>query len=320
MPLISVIIPVYNVEDYLERCVDSVLHQTYTDLEIWLVDDGSTDRCGVICDQYSSEDPRIHVIHKKNGGLSDARNYALDVASGDYICFVDSDDWIPEDSLKTMLTSIQKMNADLAIGNMIRVYDDGEKKDGYCPCREMKVIEGDEKYETLIQPCAPNRLYPSYIFQKLRYPVGRLYEDAFIYHHILGKVNRIVYTGKENYYYYIRKDSIMHTGYTSQNMDIIDAIVDRVDYLEEAGQHKIAMDTKMFVYSQLSAAYTYLDKKDLAGRKRRKNCAMVYRSYYPDLMRDPSVSFRQKVRLTVLRYAPTLHTWIWGKTMPGNLA
>ena len=320
MKKISVVIPVYKVEDYLCRCVDSVCQQTYDNLEIWLVDDGSPDRCGAICDEYAFNDSRIQVIHKENGGLSDARNCALDQVTGDYICFVDSDDWIPQDSLETMFLALERNHADMAVGNITDVYDDGTMQKSYWPYTEETVLEGDQIYRSINKPCAPNRLYRACVFKEIRFPVGRLFEDVFTYHHVLEKVSRIVFTGKENYYYYIRKDSIMHTEYSARNMDIIDAIADRVDYLEKVGQHKYAMEAMMFIYSQLSAAYAFLDEKDLEGLRRREECTRIYRFYYPLLMKERNVSKKQKIRLFILRYFPRLHTKIWGKNMPYNLA
>lgn len=317
--MISVIVPVYRVEPYLQRCVNSILAQTYMDFVLWLVDDGSPDGCGRLCDEYARQDSRILVIHKENGGLSDARNKALDIISGQYICFVDSDDWIPTDSLESMLYAMERNGSDMAIGNMIDVYDDGDRKDGYCPYYTETIVEGERIFETLVKPCAPNRLYKSYIFSTLRYPVGKLFEDVFIFHDVLAQVNKIVFTGKENYYYFIRKDSIMHTAYTARNMDIIEAISLRAKAMERMGQPELAIEAKVFTYSQLSAAYAFLDRNDREGIKRRKEYVRLYRSYYPELMKSKKNNWKQKTRMTILLLCPLLHTFLWGKRMPYNL-
>ena len=136
MPQISVIVPVYKVEKYIHKCVDSILAQTFTDFELWLVDDGSPDHCGAICDEYAQIDTRVKVIHKKNGGLSDARNAALDVMNGKYIFFVDSDDWISEDALEIMYSALERTGAKVATGNIVSVREDGTEQALYSPVQD----------------------------------------------------------------------------------------------------------------------------------------------------------------------------------------
>ena len=136
-PMISVIVPVYNVESYLARCVDSILTQTYQNLEVILVDDGSKDNSGVICDDYARRDSRVNVIHKENGGLSSARNAGIEAAGGEYLAFVDSDDWIEPDAYERLLSAMQKHAAKLVVGGRYDVDGaTGEKKVGLCPVRE----------------------------------------------------------------------------------------------------------------------------------------------------------------------------------------
>ncbi len=319
MPEISVIVPVYKVEKYLDKCVKSILNQTFGDFELFLVDDGSPDRCPEMCDEWAKNDSRIKVIHKKNGGLSDARNVALDVMTGKYVCFVDSDDWIPDDSLQTMYDAIIDSGADLAIGNMIGVTEDGETFKQYWPAEEKKVETGKNKFYSMNQPCAQNRLYKSYIFQTLRFPVGKLYEDAFVFHHILENVESIVFTGKTNYFYLIRSNSIMRNKYTVRNMDLIEAVIDQADTLDKNEMHEMAMEKRMFIYSQLSAAYAFLDKSDTVAIKRREEFVQVYKRIYPELMYYQKSNNKQRIRLFLLRYFPELHTLVWGRKMPISL-
>ena len=129
MPEISVIVPVYKVEKYIKKCVDSILAQSFTDFELWLVDDGSPDNCGTICDEYAKKDERVKVIHKKNGGLSDARNVALDVMQGKYVFFVDSDDWISNDALESTYEALKRTGTKVATGNIVSVYEDGRERE-----------------------------------------------------------------------------------------------------------------------------------------------------------------------------------------------
>ena len=173
---ISVIVPVYKVEPYLSRCLDSIINQTYRNLEIILVDDGSPDRCGEICDEYARQDSRIRVIHKANGGLSDARNHGIDVAIGDYIAFVDSDDYIATDMYEKMLARLELDNSDMVVCNYYR-FDEGSAppKDGYIQLPD-RVLTQDEAFDFYLQiggdyVSAWNKLYKRTIFDDLRYPV-----------------------------------------------------------------------------------------------------------------------------------------------------
>lgn len=319
MPQISVIVPVYKVEKYIKKCVDSILAQTFTDFELWLVDDGSPDNCGAICDEYAQKDARIKVIHKKNGGLSDARNAALDVMNGKHVFFVDSDDWISEDALETMYSALERTGAKVATGNIVSVYEDGTERILYSPVQEEMVLIGEEMLTTLLRPNACNRLYDAELFRTLRYPVGRLYEDAFTYHKILAQIDKMVLVGKNTYYYLIRSGSIMNSEYSIKFTDIVDAVYDRAKWLDNIGQQKLADDTRLFVYSQVAVAVAHLDKRNSSHMKRLKEVKAIYDECYEQLIRADHIIWKQKVRLTILKYAPSLHTILWGRKMPINL-
>ena len=319
MPQISVIVPVYKVEKFIRKCVDSILAQTFTDFELWLVDDGSPDSCGAICDEYARQDPRVKVIHKKNGGLSDARNAALDVMQGRYVFFVDSDDWISEDALQIMYAALKRTGAKVATGNLVSVYEDGTEQLLYAPTQEEKVLTGEELLTTLLRPNACNRLYAAELFQNLRYPVGRLYEDAFTYHKILEQIDSMVFVGRNTYYYLIRKGSIMNSEYNIRFTDIVDAVYDRAKWLDSIGQRKLADETRLFVYSQVAAAYAHLDQNNTAHRKRLREIKAIYDECCGVLIQSDQIGWKQKVRLLALKKAPSLHTALWGKRMPVNL-
>lgn len=234
-PLISVIVPVYNVEKYLKKCVDSILAQTYANLEIILVDDGSPDNCPAICDEYSKKDSRIVVIHKENGGLSDARNAGLEIARGEYIGFVDSDDYIAPEMYEVLLFTAQKNDADIALCNYIRVNEDYEKIESDTIGKRAT----DRKYSReeficeLMQPygdyyiVAWNKLYKSSIFCGLCFEVGKQHEDQFIIHYIVDRCNIIASTKRDLYYYVQRKGSIMAKGIDVHTMDVGEALIDR---------------------------------------------------------------------------------------------
>ncbi|MGN0172215.1 MAG: glycosyltransferase family 2 protein [Acutalibacteraceae bacterium] len=318
MPKISVIVPVYKVEAYLSRCVDSILSQTFADFELWLVDDGSPDRCGELCDEYAQKDARVRVIHKQNGGLSDARNAALDVMTGEYVSFIDADDWVAPDFLESLLTAIERHHCPMAICNFVAVYDDGVQESMYRAATEETVLEGEHIFDTLPQPSACNKMYEAALFRTVRYPVGRLYEDVFVYHDILEQLQKLVCTGKDSYFYFTRHDSIMHSAYTYRAVDIVDAVYARANKLEELGQPRLANEARLVVYSQTAVAYARLDRKDEQNRARLAEATAIYRECYPKLMADPLISKKQKLRLWLLRRLPSLHTQVFGKRMPQN--
>lgn len=211
--LISIIIPIYKVEPYLRRCLDSVVNQTYTNLEIILVDDGSPDDCPKICDEYASRDNRIIVIHKKNGGLSDARNAGLDICKGEYISFIDSDDWVERDYIEVLFNLLQKTNADIAVGNHQLFSEDGvvypqniffdSVLDGY-DATTMLIFK--EPIQFVVSWC---KLYKRNLFGKVRFPVGKIREDECTSYQFFHYSKIVSTTSKTLYHYLKRPDSII---------------------------------------------------------------------------------------------------------------
>lgn len=315
MPIISVIVPVYNVEKYIHKCVDSILSQTFTDFELFLVDDGSPDNCGKICDEYAAKDNRIIVIHKENGGLSDARNVAIEKASGEYLTFVDSDDYVSDNHLESLYNALIDNNADIAVANITSF--DEVRKDNYfyCPATKVVSLTGRDVFNTLYQPCAQAKLYKSELFIGIRYPKGRLYEDTFIYHDILSNIKTLVLTGKNTYYYLIRDDSIMHQEYKLAFTDIIDAIELRIKKLEELGLEKLANDNREFIYSRVAVAFANLDASVDINKKRLDEVKKIYDTEYPKLMKLTN-NPKQKLRYWLLYKFPNIHTKLYGKDMP----
>lgn len=223
---ISIIIPVYNVEQYLEKCVKSVINQTYNNLEIILVNDGSTDRSGLLCDNLGKKDSRIKVIHKKNGGLSDARNVGIDNASGGLIGFIDSDDYIDTDMYEILYKNLIKYNADMSMCGHYDIYNKA------IPAQAPKVHEGvlTKKLAAkmvleakVMSVTAVNKLYKKDLFYNLRYDIGRIAEDAFIILKLINKCERISYTNQKKYYYVHREGSITTSKFSYKYLDVIDA-------------------------------------------------------------------------------------------------
>lgn len=237
-PKISVIVPVYKVEKYLKRCVDSILAQTYTNFELILVDDGSPDTCPAMCDEFAMQDNRIRVVHKKNGGLSDARNAGIDIATGEYIAFVDSDDYIAVDMCEQLLESILKYNADVAFCNYLRVdeaHNIGTEREQVQPIRD-ECLSQEQVWQELLRPyggyyiVAWNKLYHRKLFDSLRFPVGKQHEDEFVIHHVINQCNKIACVSKPLYFYVQRAGSIMAQQFSVKNMDYGEALIDRYHF------------------------------------------------------------------------------------------
>ena len=211
--LISVIVPVYNVEKLLPKCLDSILAQTHKELEIILVDDGTKDRGGLICDEYAARDSRIRVIHKENGGLSSARNAGLDIARGEYIGFVDSDDWIEPKMYETMLALAEKYSVKMVCAGRYDVSErTGERVKGLCPERE-EVVSGEELAGRIflwegLDSAAWDKLYHRTLWQTRRYPHGRVNEDIPVTYQVALEAGNIALCPMPFYNYYHRAGSI----------------------------------------------------------------------------------------------------------------
>lgn len=234
--MISVIVPIYNVEQYLQRCVDSIIKQTYTNLEIILVDDESPDHCGEICDYYAHKDGRIKVIHQKNKGLSGARNAGIEIAKGRYIAFVDSDDYIEPNMYEVLYNDIKKYNAGLSICNRYYEFEDGRRVERYRQNGETNVYSGKEAIIEMnnyssFDMSAWDKLYKRELFEKIRFPEGKLSEDFFVMYKLLDMAQIVTFNPTHLYIYVQRNNSISRN--KKINWDFIEASKDQMDYIIE---------------------------------------------------------------------------------------
>ena len=275
MEMISVIVPVYNVEKYLKRCVDSIKNQTYDNIEIILVDDGSKDSSGKICDDLSKSDNRIVVIHKKNGGLSSARNAGLKKASGKYVAFVDSDDFIEKDMYKNLYSLISKSEYKIASCGFKYVYDNGkiEKKletndvkkfDFYDSIKEMNIYRYFD-----MSVCT--KLFRKEIFEDIEFPVGKLSEDFFIMYKLIEKSNGLIYINKYMYNYFQRVNSI--TKSTTINSDFERAAYEQMVYIENKYPNLKPVVRSAYASANLTVFNFYIKN----GVKCPKNVKMTIR-------------------------------------------
>ena len=266
MDKITVIIPVYNVEKYLDKCVQSVMNQTYTNLEIILVDDGSPDNCPKMCDDFAKGDSRIRVIHKQNGGLSDARNAGIDIATGEYLMFVDSDDYIAPTMVEKLYTALKTANADISICNFFYVGesngDDYSERNTNLPIKN-EVIASESVLKNKSQKDKPwywivvwNKLYKKEVFENIRFQVDKLHEDEYIFHEIFFNANRIACISDGLYYYVQRKDSIMGNKMNYKRLDATEALLLRCNaYMCKCGYEKIAVRELLSAASKFHGYY-----------------------------------------------------------------
>ena len=249
MPKISVIVPVYKVEQYLCRCIDSILGQTFSDFELILVDDGSPDNCGKICDEYAAKDERIHVIHQENGGLSAARNTGILHSKSDWICFVDSDDFIHHQMLDNMYNTVKKTTADIVACSAIEAENvpcDFERE--WNPSIECKVPDEDgliwiKENWVYCYWVAWGKLIKKDIVQKFPMPVGRIYEDNAVVFRWLHEARLVAYIGAPYCFYQVNPNGISKEKFSLKQLDWLWALEDQVNFFREIGFKKL--DIKM---------------------------------------------------------------------------
>ncbi len=233
--LVSVIVPVYKVEKYLSKCADSIINQTYKNLEIILVDDGSPDNSGKMCDEYAKKDSRIKVIHKENGGLSSARNAGCKISTGKYVYFVDSDDFIHEKAIEDLLSNLIKYNADISIGNSIKFT--GKERGSFT--NKVKIFEKVKLFDCYTDYYSQaiyawNKLMKAEIAKAHPFPVGKLCEDSFTMHLFFKEANRIVLSSNQYYYYRVNNSaSIMNSMMSKNNFDEVLSHLARLKFFKD---------------------------------------------------------------------------------------
>ncbi|MFL0167757.1 glycosyltransferase [Candidatus Clostridium helianthi] len=258
--LISVIVPVYNVEKYLPQCIDSILNQTEKNLEIILVDDGSLDNSGKICDEFSKKDDRIIVIHKKNNGLSSARNAGLEIARGNYIGFVDSDDWLDKTMYEVLLKLLKENNSDISCCDFFKTANSNDS----IPHIDNDIINSYNNIESLNNfynglytqtVVAWNKLYKRELFKDISYPVGKIHEDEGTTYKLYYKANKITYTNRPLYYYRITPNSITTSKFNKKRLDIIDVYDEKVKFIKNINNEEIYSKTLKWYLFKLINCY-----------------------------------------------------------------
>lgn len=289
--VISVIVPVYNVEPYIRKCLDSIINQTYNNLEIILVDDGSPDKSGVICDEYAAQYSQIRVIHQQNAGLSAARNAGLDIASGDYIMFVDSDDWIEKNTCQTLLLIAQQQEADIVFYGYNEVSSSSYKILKSSKERITRMIEKEEILgdiitgKSIFRDYCWNKFYHRNLFDEIRFPEGRVYEDMGTTYKLIHLADTIYITDAVLYNYYRHDDSITGSYYSlNQTIDRVFIIQERLEFLNKFYPEFVDIQLLWLIRDLLITQDKFKDKQERVTIKDNLDVIIqAYKSRVPNL-------------------------------------
>ena len=317
-PLISVVVPVYNVEKWLNRCVASIVAQSYGNLQIILVDDGSGDTSGGQCDQWARKDSRIQVIHKPNGGLSDARNVGLTAATGEYIAFVDSDDYIHPDFLEILRQQLETTDSDIACCHGICVQDQEPFPAGSGAVTKYDTLQAcSALIDGTLRQVVWNKLYKRSVLQNVWFPVGKCHEDEFWSYPVFARAKQVALVDFVGYGYFQHPDSIMGKPYTLKNLDGLEAKCLRQQLLEEKFPELVRkgkIDLAFFCMYHGQKAVRFLNKKEKAQaftqirsvlhhypltREDRKQLALRHRIWYLLMGICPILTCRLRNRLGI---------------------
>ncbi len=312
--MISVIVPVYNVEAYLTRCIESIVGQTYRDLEIILVDDGSLDASSQMCDEWAKKDGRIKVIHKVNGGLSDARNAGLAVATGEYVSFVDSDDLIHSQMIELLYQELSFHHADVAECGFLKFSDYNEISSKERTVQDTIELTPESALAELIlerkiHQIACSKLYRRELLTGVPFPVGKICEDEFWTYKIIGKATKIVCFSTALYYYFQREGSIIHT-YSLKRLHCIEAFEERLKYVTEHFPRLVPLANRAYLgacifHYQMLCWYSDVDD---SGEERRQLHRRFCEGDWRGLIRY--ASWKYKLWYSMFRYLPGVTAWL----------
>lgn len=296
-PLVSVIVPVYKVEKYLDECVESIVNQTYRNLEIILIDDGSPDGSPQLCDNWAHKDPRVMVIHKPNGGLSDARNAGLEIAKGEYVMFVDSDDFIDKNTISDLLTNITDTDSDIACGGIYKYYDANSIHNIYNEHlqSDITVFDSLQSLKNLLNSmcdCSSVcKLYRSSVIRNSRFIKGRYNEDVIFLFYIYKKCNRIVYS-RHRYYYYRATIGSVTSQLSEKTMDQLRNMIEMEDYIKseslplsnEIKNYKCRVCLELgYAIQRDNAALSFPEETQYVKNHIRSRLPYIFRSHYYNL-------------------------------------
>lgn len=308
---VSVIVPIYNVEEYLPKCVLSIQNQSYGNLEIILVDDGSPDKCGDICEEYKLKDERIKVVHKPNGGLSDARNAGMEVATGEYYVFIDSDDYIHPQMIEKLIEARDKTGADIVVSGL-KYVGENENVDyetiGNVHITEIVSDEDrilyfyEKKYVEFV--VAWNKLYPADYFENIKYPKGKIHEDEFTTYKLLEKADKIAFIDIPLYFYVQRKNSITGTGFNIKRLLVLDALEEKINHYLDLKKYKW-VEKNLFLYRMYLIKYSReIDNSSNIKSGQMDKYFKFYKRVVLSSIFKTSISFKNKIGYIMMIFFP----------------
>lgn len=308
--LISVIVPIYNMEQYLKRCVESILKQTYKNLEIILVDDGSTDSSPKMCDEYTKVDERIKVYHKENGGLSDAKNFGLKKATGEYVGFVDSDDWIEEEMYETMYSELKETKSNIVICGRYIEYEGGETKKWYnnnklVMEKEQSLIYLNSFYNFDMSSC--DKLYERRIFDNIEFPYKKKCEDAYVTYLLFDKADRVTYIPKCFYHYFQRDGSISRN--SGINMDYIYAAEEQLEFFKTKYPSIKYIAETNYVFSIKAIFQSAIERNSKLTNEFNIKKREV-KKYYKSILSNKYINIKKKITYMLFAFAPLIYKFL----------
>lgn len=315
MDKVSIVVPIYKVESYLENCIKSLINQTYQNIEIILVDDGSPDKCPLICDSWKKKDKRIKVIHKQNGGLSDARNCGIDNASGNYICFVDSDDYVERTYVEYLLTANKQNKTNIAQCGIKNVDENGKllSSIGYdldTVISGKKMILQQFTGHDIENTVVWNRLYGINLFKKLRFPFGKNHEDEYITYKLLYNESRISIIDSTLYCYRQTNNSIMRSTFNLKRLDVLDGLKERINYFKKKKEEALYY---LSISRYLSCIrFLYSNIKRFFPNEKEKLLYLLheYKEYYQESKKYKKYSINVRIKNTFFALFPNLFSII----------
>ncbi|MBR3755232.1 MAG: glycosyltransferase family 2 protein [Clostridia bacterium] len=316
MPKISIIIPIYNAEQYITSCINGILNQTFSDFELILVDDGSKDSSGEICDEFAKSDDRIRVIHKKNGGAADARNCGIDIAVGEWIMFFDSDDCFEPNIVQKLYETVQAENADMAVCS-IDLFNEDCFEDKYIPDHFIatpgifsgaEILSNGHIPTVFVSPCC--KIFKKSLFENLRYKTGRICEDEMIVHHILYRCKKIVVINDILYHYRQLVNSVSHT-VSPKKLDTVYAFYDRFLFYKKMGIANSDIVLKDYFWNLDN--YYFKVKENDESTPRFKECRKNTRKLIFYYLRIEDVSVKEKLLKLLFCISPSMYKSITNK-------
>lgn len=309
MPKISIIVPVYNCEKYISNCINSILEQSFKDFELILVDDGSSDRSFEICESFAKKDNRVRAIHQPNSGVSRARNRGLDEAKGEYIGFVDGDDCVDKEMYKRLYKNLADNNADISICGIVNYF---LKKNGTTEKVRQSQVDGfwifsgeqalKEALQSRLYSVNPvNKLFKKKLFDKLRYPEGKISEDAFLIPVVISKAGKVVYDSKPMYYYLRRENSITTSNFSDRDWDVVEAYKNHLNMVSEKFPNlkKVAKFRYLWAYAYVIDKIMLSENSENYLRDFKKAFDFIKKNIL-EIIFNPYFSLKRKIAVMVL--------------------